>query len=90
MGAAITPTRFVGGSAFLFRPGLTTTPASNPAMGISWTATTGGFILEESGSLMPPVDWQMSTLTPVLSNGVFSVSVPVTAATRFFRLVTTP
>jgi lysophospholipase L1-like esterase len=90
MAAAIDPTRLVGGSAFSFRPGFITTPASDQAMGLSWTATPGGFVLEETGALIPPVDWQFSTLTPGLSNGVFSLSVPVTTSTRFFRIVTAP
>ena len=50
-----------------------------------------GFFLEETDSLMAPVNWRISPLTPVLSNGVFTVTAPVAgAATRFLRLVTTP
>jgi len=91
MAAAINPTNFVGGSASPFRPSFTTFPASNQTMCMSWTATTGGFILDEAGSLTPPVDWQFSTLAPFLSNGVFTVSIPAsTSAARYFRLITTP
>lgn len=90
MAAAIAPSLFQGGSSSPFRPSFNTASDSSQTLDISWTATTGGFLLEETGTLTPPVDWQFSPLTPTLSNGVFSVSVPVATAMRFFRLVRTP
>ena len=90
MAAAIAPTQFLGGSSPPFRPRVSAATAKNQEMDISWTATADGFILEETGTLTPPVDWQFSPLTPILSNGVFSVSVPVSSTSRFFRLITTP
>jgi hypothetical protein len=90
MAAAIAPSLFQGGSSSPFRPGASTASGNNQTLDISWTATTGGFILEETGTLTPPVDWQFSPLSPTLSNGVFSVSVPAAAAMHFYWLVTTP
>jgi hypothetical protein len=90
MAAAIAPTQFLGGSSPPFRPRVSAATAKNQEMDISWTATADGFILGETGTLTPPVDWQFSPLTPILSNGVFSVSVPVSSTSRFFRLITTP
>jgi hypothetical protein len=48
---------------------------------MDWSDAPEGFLLQETGSLEPPVDWQISPLTPVLNNGVFSVSIPVSGST---------
>ena len=90
MAAAVAPSLFQGGSSSPFRPSFNTTSGNSQTMDIRWTATTGRFLLEETGTLGPPVDWQFSPLTPTLSDGVFSVSFPVSTASRFFRLIATP
>ncbi len=92
MADAVDLAAFQGSTPSSFVPDLTTTtPTGDSTFDASWTETAGGFILEETDSLSPPVNWQASPLTPVLSNGVFTVSAPISgAAGRFFRLVTTP
>ncbi len=91
MADAIDLSLFQGSTPSPFQPNLAAGPAGNQAFGVSWTDTPGGFFLEEAGSLSPPLNWQISPLTPVLGNGVFTVTIPASgSASRFFRLVTTP
>jgi hypothetical protein len=91
MAEAIPLSLFQGSDPSLFTPAVAITPPADQAFEITWSATPGGFMLQETTSLAAPVDWQFSPLTPALSNGVFTLSIPATADNpRFFRLVTTP
>lgn len=88
--AAVNLSLFQGSTPGPFRPALSFTGVSNE-VALSWAAGTGGVFLQETSSLMPPVTWQHSPLTPSLSNGLFTVSVPAwPSTTRFFRVWTTP
>jgi hypothetical protein len=55
-------------------------------MGLAWTSTATGFVLEQASSLAPPVQWTAVTNTPVLSNGQFVVTLPLDAANHFYAL----
>jgi len=92
MATAITNSLFQGSTSFVFVPDISATiHTADQTFSANWTDTTGGFFIEETESLAAPVNWQISPLTPVLSNGVFSITAPLAGAeTRFFRLVTAP
>ena len=91
MAEAVNLSLFQGSTPAPFQPSLAANAATNQTVVATWTADTGGFVLEETDSLAPSVDWQISPLIPVLSNGVFYLSIPVSGSgSRFFRLVTAP
>jgi hypothetical protein len=91
MAAAVNLSLLQGGVASSYQPDLASTLAGDGTLTVNWPAAPGGFLLLETDSPLPPVVWQISPLTPVLSNGVFSFSIhPSGFSPRFFRLVTTP
>ena len=53
---------------------------------LAWTNTPSGFVLKQTASLAPPVQWTTVTNSPVPSNGWWVVTVPADAAKRFYVL----
>lgn len=66
-------------------PALAVGPAAANQVALAWTNTTG-FVLKETGSLSPPIQWTAVTNSPVLTNGQFVVTLPADAASRFYVL----
>ena len=60
----------------------------NDELVLSWQGTSTNIVLETSGSL--GVNWANSGTTPVVSNGVSTVTVPFSCSTKFFRLKRVP
>jgi titin len=60
-------------------PALRVRPSANHQLTLSWTNTTTGFVLKQTGSLSPPIQWTAVTNNPVVSNGQFVV--PLSAGT---------
>ncbi len=62
----------------------------NNQVQISWTNTATGFVLKETSSLSPPIQWSAVTNAPVVINGQFVVTLAVNSApttgNRFFVL----
>lgn len=53
---------------------------------LAWT-NIPGFVLKQTGSLSPPVQWAVVTNTPIPTNGLLVVPLPIlTTSNRFFRL----
>jgi len=69
-------------------PALTITHEPNlDRLRLSWPETGGSlFSVQTTADITPPVVWSPSTGTPVLDAGVWSVSIPIPASQRFFRL----
>ena len=67
-----------------FNMKLTITPAGPNAI-ITWPVYPAGFVLESEISLAVP-NWTSNNLTPIVSGGVFSVTVPSAADGQLFRL----
>lgn len=67
-------------------PTLTLTPADGQQVALSWTNTATRFALEQTGDLVPPVQWSPVTNTPAVVNGQFVVTAPATNGSRFYRL----
>jgi len=59
---------------------------SSGKLTISWAASSVVYVLEYTDRLAPPVSWTPATQVPATMNGVTSVTIPVGAGTRFFRL----
>jgi regulation of enolase protein 1 (concanavalin A-like superfamily) len=53
---------------------------------ISWTSAEAGLQLQSTGSLLP-VNWQPVGTAPVADGDTYTVTIPLTAEPRFFRLV---
>jgi len=53
---------------------------------LSWADTGIPFVVQETESLSQPVEWHELDGVPALSNGVWSLSIPVPDGPRFFRL----
>ena len=66
-------------------PSLTCTLALGSVM-LSWPTNAEGFMLVGASSLTANADWSPATGTVLVSNGQTRVSVPMTNASRFFRL----
>jgi titin len=67
-------------------PTLKVAPASNHQVSIAWTNTTTGFLLKQTGSLSPPIQWTTVTNTPVVANGQFVVTLSIGTTNRFYVL----
>ncbi|HQL78457.1 MAG TPA: hypothetical protein PLU91_09680, partial [Verrucomicrobiota bacterium] len=53
---------------------------------LAWT-NIPGFVLKQTGSLSPPVQWAVVTNAPIPTNGLLVVPLPIlTTSNRFFRL----
>ncbi|MEO8427101.1 MAG: IPT/TIG domain-containing protein [Verrucomicrobiota bacterium] len=59
---------------------------SNNSLEISWPITTTSFVLERTGSLVPPASWTTVAGTPLVIGGKNVVSVNLTGAMQFYRL----
>jgi hypothetical protein len=58
---------------------------TNDAVLLAWTNSATGFTLEETPALNVPA-WNPVLITPVNTNGMFQVRVPVSGSEQFFRL----
>jgi hypothetical protein len=67
-------------------PLLAITPASNHQASFSWTNAATSFVLKQTGSLAPPIQWTAVTNIPVMTNGQFVVTLPIGATNQFFLL----
>jgi titin len=67
-------------------PALKIAPATNHQATLAWTNTTTGFVLKQTSSLSPPIQWTPVTNNPVVSNGQFVVTFPVGTTNRFYVL----
>jgi hypothetical protein len=71
------------------RPNMTVTRSGGNAV-ISWQQDAGLFVLQSAAPLSPPSTWsdvspQPATVGPV--NGSYSMTVPISAGNKFFRLI---
>lgn len=53
---------------------------------LAWASSPAGFVLQSASSLNTPINWQFVTNQSLLSNGQNTVTLPASAANRFFRL----
>ena len=53
-------------------------------IGLSWQGI--GFVVEETGSLTPPVQWQTNQVQPSAVGGWYFMTVPNAASAKFYRL----
>lgn len=67
-------------------PALTIQPATNNLVTLAWTNTTTGFVLKQTDSLSPPIQWTTVTNSPVVTNGQFVVTLPAGTGNRFYVL----
>jgi titin len=67
-------------------PTLSIRSITNQQINVSWTNTTTGFGLKQTGSLSPPVQWVPVTNSPAVVNGQFVVTLPVGAGNKFYLL----
>jgi hypothetical protein len=67
-------------------PTLAAAAPTNNQMRLSWTNTTSGFVLKQTDSLNPPIQWTTATNAPVNLNGQFVVTQTMTTSNRFFLL----
>ena len=67
-------------------PTLKVAPVANQQVSIAWTNTTTGFVLKQTSSLSPPIQWTAVTNTPVVINGQFVVTLPAGTGSRFYVL----
>jgi len=69
---------------------ITTQPLSIELVGesvkLSWPAFETGFVLHAATNLGPGTVWLQLTNTPVTTNGIRVLTLPVTASAQFFRL----
>ena len=67
-------------------PSLVVVPATNHQVSIAWTNTATGFVLKQTDSLSPPVQWAAVTNSQVVNNGQLVVTLPADAGNRFYVL----
>ncbi|MGD0258843.1 MAG: hypothetical protein ABSD29_03365 [Verrucomicrobiota bacterium] len=67
-------------------PALNVTPSTNHQVTLAWTNTPTGFVLEQTSSLSPPIQWTAVTNNPVLTNGQFVLTLPADTGNRFYVL----
>ena len=67
-------------------PALAVSPAADHQVALTWTNTATGFVLKETSTLSPPVQWTTVTNSSVLTNGQFVVTLPAVAGSRFYLL----
>jgi len=67
-------------------PTLALTTAGSTNVNLSWTNNGTTFFLKETQSLFSPIQWTTVTNTPVLNNGQFIVTLPLSGTSRFFLL----
>jgi hypothetical protein len=59
---------------------------SNRSVVLSWPASLTSFRLQETASLEAPVQWSDVASSPVVTSDRVQVVVPLSGASRFFRL----
>jgi parallel beta-helix repeat protein len=59
---------------------------TNHQVALAWTNTTTGFVLLQTGSLTPPIQWTTVTNAPVNTNGQFVVTLSDAVGNRFYAL----
>lgn len=81
-----------GGSGTIFSialpitpPQLTITPAG-PNVVLAWPTNTTGFTLQSATNLVPPAVWTTVSSTPVVVNGLNTVTNPISGTHQFYRL----
>jgi len=67
-------------------PSLAITAAANHQLNLAWSISPSGFVLKQTDSLSPPIQWTTATNVPVLNNGQLIVTVSPTSGSRFYRL----
>ncbi len=67
-------------------PTLTVARAAGGELTITWPATATGFTLQQADVLVP-ASWGASGLTPSVEGDVYKVTVPASAAARYYRLI---
>ena len=67
-------------------PALAVSPATGNQVRLTWTNTATGFVLKQTDSLSPPVQWTNVSTSPIVSNGQFVVTVPADQARRYYAL----
>ena len=67
-------------------PTLQVVPAINHQVNIAWTNTATGFVLKQTDSLSPPVQWTTVTNSPVMTSGQFVVTLSAATGNRFYVL----
>jgi titin len=67
-------------------PTLSARPSTNHQLTLAWTNTPTGFVLEQTSSLSPPIQWTAVTNNPVLTNGQYVVTLSVATGNRFYVL----
>ena len=67
-------------------PVLAVASVTNQQMKVAWPNSTTGFVLLQTGSLLPPVQWTTVTNVPVNTGGQFVVTLATAATNRFFAL----
>ncbi len=67
-------------------PALTISPAANNQVSLAWTNTATGFVLKQTDSLSPAIQWTTATNVPVVVNGQLVVTVSSGTGNRFYRL----
>lgn len=67
-------------------PVLSISPAANQQVTLAWPSTASGFVLKQTGSLAPVIQWTPVTNPPVPINGQFVVTLPTSAGSRFYVL----
>jgi len=55
------------------------------SLSFSWPSTSGGFAVQYSTNLSSGI-WYTDSVTPVLSNGTYNVTLLINGSSRFFRL----
>jgi parallel beta-helix repeat protein len=64
---------------------ITQAPGSHQVR-LAWPNTTTGFVLRETASLSPPIQWSIATNAPANTNGQYVVSASTTNGNRFYVL----
>ncbi len=67
-------------------PSLGVVASSNHQVNLAWTNSAGGFVLKQTGSLSPPIQWTTVTNSPIPTNGQYVVTLNITNGNKFFLL----
>jgi uncharacterized repeat protein (TIGR03803 family) len=71
--------------SLMIPPQLTITPAGAGVV-LAWPTNTPGFTLQSAASLVPPVVWTPVFPSPVVVNGQYAVTNPISGNQQFYRL----
>jgi titin len=67
-------------------PALSVAPAASQQVALTWTNTATGFVLKQTSSLSPPIQWTSVTNSPAPTNGQLVVTLSAAAGSRFYTL----